>query len=64
MFSKGSTWPPKRSARTRVFSGSLPPALTDRLDGGRPPSESVAIAHADSRPTESHWESVIDRATD
>jgi len=64
MFSKGTTWPPKRLARTRVFSGSLPPALNDGLDGGRPPSESAAVAHGDSRPTETHWESVIDRATD
>jgi len=64
MFSKGTTWPPQRPARTRVFSGCLPPALNDRLEGGRPHSESGAVAHADGRPTESDWDSVIDRATD
>ena len=64
MFSKGTTMPPKAPARSRVFSGSMPPTTTDRKDSGRSPSESAAVAHGDSRPTESHWESVIDRATD
>jgi hypothetical protein len=41
----------------------MTPNIADR-ESGRSPSESVAVAHGDSRPIESHWESVIDRATD
>jgi len=64
MFSKGTTWPPKARARVRVSSRSMALMDTDRLESGRSPSESAAVALGDSRPTESHWESVIDRATD
>ena len=64
MFSKGTTWPPRTSAGTRVTSGSMAPTLGDRLENGRPPSESAAVAHGDGRPTESQWDAVIDRATD
>jgi hypothetical protein len=63
MFSKGTTWPPKAPTRAGAFSEATSP-VTDRLESGRPPSESPAIAHGDSRTTESDWESVIDRATD
>jgi len=47
-------------------SPAITPTFTDRIaEGGRSPSEpAVAGAQGDSRPTESHWESVIDRATD
>src|SRR6185436_7345237 len=64
MFSKGSTSPPSTPARTRALSGSMVPGGTDRGDGARSTSESAVVAHSDSRPIESHWESVIDRATD
>jgi hypothetical protein len=64
MLSKGTTWPPKGPAPTRAFSGSMPPVTKDRLESGRSPSESPAITNGDSRPTDSDWESVIDRATD
>jgi hypothetical protein len=64
MFSKGTTWPPKAPTRTRVSSESLAPTITDGMEGGRSPSESAAGAHGDGRTMESHWESVIDRATD
>jgi hypothetical protein len=64
MFSKGTTWPPKRPTRARVFSESMAPTITDRLESGRSPSEAAAVAPGDGRPTESQWESVIDRATD
>jgi len=50
--------------RARVFSESKTPTITDWLEGGRSPSESAAVAHGEGRITESHWESVIDRATD
>jgi len=64
MFSKGTTWPPKVPTGTQAFSGSMTPKITDRLDGGRSPAESPAVASGDTRPAESHWESIIDRATD
>jgi hypothetical protein len=64
MFSKGTTWPPKVPTQANVISGSKPPAFNDRLDSGRLPSESPAGAAGESRPAESHWESIIDRATD
>jgi hypothetical protein len=63
MFSKGTTWPPKRPTRARVSSESKAPTITDRLESGRSPSASAA-AHGDGRTTQSHWETVIDRATD
>jgi hypothetical protein len=62
MFSKGSTAPPTGPAR--VFSGSKAPSSADRVESGRSSSESAVVAHGDSRPIESHWEAVIDRATD
>jgi hypothetical protein len=64
MLSKGTTWPPKTPARARVSSGPTPPKGTDGREGGRSPSESTAAATGDNRSNESHWESVIDRATD
>jgi hypothetical protein len=64
MFSKGTTWPPKSPSRARVFSGSMTQAMTDRVESGRSPSEPAAVANSDRRATESHWEAVIDRATD
>jgi len=65
MFSKGTTWPPKAPTRARIFSEPAAPTVTDGLESGRSPSESTTtMAHGDSRPSESHWESVIDRATD
>jgi predicted NAD-dependent protein-ADP-ribosyltransferase YbiA (DUF1768 family) len=64
MFSKGTTWPPKAPTRARVFSEAVAPTITERLESGRSPSESAAAAHGDSGTMESHWESVIDRATD
>jgi len=65
MFSIGTTWPPRVPTRART-SPAITPTFTDRMaEGGRSPSEpAVAGAQGDSRPTESHWESVIDRATD
>jgi hypothetical protein len=62
MFSKASTSSP--GTRASSVSGSKTPTINDRLENGRSPSESAATAHGDSRPVESHWESVIDRATD
>jgi hypothetical protein len=64
MFNKGTTWPPRVPTRARAFSGSQTPTPTDRLDGSRAPADSATVAQGESRPTESHWESVIDRATD
>jgi hypothetical protein len=64
MFSKGTTWPPKVPTQTHAFSGSMTPKTTDRLDSGRSPVESPATPSGDTRPGESHWESIIDRATD
>jgi hypothetical protein len=64
MFSKGTTRPPKAPTRAHVFSEAMAPTSNDRLEGGRSPSESAAVAYGDSGTTESHWESVIDRATD
>jgi hypothetical protein len=64
MFSKGTTWPPKVPTQSNVRSGSNQPKITDRLDSGRSPSDSQVTATGDSRPAESHWESIIDRATD
>jgi hypothetical protein len=63
MFSKGSTSPSPAPVRARAVSGTMTPSIADR-ESGRSPSESAAVAHGDSRPIESHWESVIDRATD
>jgi len=65
MFSIGTTWPPRTPARARI-SPAITPTFTDRMvENGRSPSDAaMAGAPADSRPTESHWESVIDRATD
>jgi hypothetical protein len=65
MFSIGTTWPPSTRARARI-APALKPTFTDRVvEGGRSPSDAaVAGAPADSRPTDPHWESVIDRATD
>jgi hypothetical protein len=42
----------------------MAPTTTDRLETGRPPPQSEVVAHGDGRATESHWDSVIDRATD
>ena len=64
MFSKGTTWPPRTSARLRVSARSSAPAVTDRQESGGSSTESAAVANDDSRTTESHWDSVIDRATD
>ena len=64
MFNKGTTWPPRAQTPGRAFSGSKKPMNSDRLDSSRAPSESAAVAQGESRPTESHWEAVIDRATD
>jgi hypothetical protein len=64
MFNKGTTWPPRVPTRARALSGSQTSAINDRRDGAQSPAESAATTQADSRPTESHWESVIDRATD
>jgi hypothetical protein len=64
MFSKGTTWPPKVPTRARDASGTTPPKSTDGRERGRSPSESTVAATGDNRSNESHWESVIDRATD
>lgn len=64
MLNKGTTWPPRVPTRARVLSGSQTSPITDRVDGARSPAESAAVAQGESRPAESHWESVIDRATD
>jgi len=64
MFDKGTTWPPRNAARARQFSGSKAPTITDGQERARASSEPAAAAPGDSRPTEAHWQSVIDRATD
>jgi hypothetical protein len=64
MFSKGTTWPPTAPTRKHAPSGSIAPTSADRLENGRSSSEPAAVTPSDSRQTESHWESVIDRATD
>jgi hypothetical protein len=64
MFSKGTSWPPKAPTHARGSSESIPPTTTDRSESARSSSESTAAAHGEGRTTESHWESVIDRATD
>jgi len=63
MFSKGSTWPPATTTRPRVFSGTMTPAISDRQESGRPATESAG-GRGDSRPMESDWDAIIDRATD
>jgi len=42
----------------------MAPSITDTLENVRSPAESTAAPHGDKRPTESHWDAVIDRATD
>lgn len=64
MLSKGTTWPPRTPARTHAVSGSTIPATPDPQENSRSTSESLAITHGDSRPVDSQWESIIDRATD
>jgi hypothetical protein len=64
MLNKGTTWPPRSPARAQVSSGSNAPTITDRVDPARSASESAANTRGESRPTESHWEAIIDRATD
>jgi hypothetical protein len=63
MLNKGTTWPPRVPTHARVLSGSQTSTISDR-DGARSPAESAATTQGESRPAESHWESVIDRATD
>jgi hypothetical protein len=64
MLDKGTTWQPRVPTRTRVLSGSQTSTIGERVDRAGSPAESPAAAQGESRPAESHWESVIDRATD
>jgi hypothetical protein len=64
MLNKGTTWPPRSPARAQVLSGSKDTTTTDRLDRALSASQSATDAHGESRPAESHWEAIIDRATD
>jgi len=54
---------PNGSARTRSSSGILSHLTIDRREGGRPTDADTAPPSV-RRPTESHWEWIIDRATD
>jgi hypothetical protein len=56
---------PKTPSRPRVPAESmtLPLSVDQPLESHRASSSSTS-GHAQSRPPESHWESVIDRATD
>jgi len=65
MFSIRTPWPPRTPVRARI-SPAITPTFTDRMvESGRSPSDAaVAGTQGDNRPTESQWESVIDRATD
>jgi len=64
MFSKGSKSSPMTSPRASAFSAAVTSHIADQKESNRSSSDSAAVAHSDSRPIESHWESVIDRATD
>jgi hypothetical protein len=64
MLTKTTTWPPGAPQRARSSSGSTGPAISDRLEAARSQSGSAAAAPGETRPAESHWESLIDRATD
>lgn len=58
------TLSPKAPAEARTSSGATQQAAADRGDGGRSSSEAKKPTTSVRRPTESHWESIIDLATD
>jgi hypothetical protein len=64
MLSKGTTRPSGAPQRAPAAPGSKASTITDRRDEPRSASESAAVARGEGAPAESHWESVIDRATD
>jgi hypothetical protein len=51
-------------SRMRAPSGSLPRLVIDQREGGGQPAEDAKVTTNVRRPTESHWEWIIDRATD
>ena len=51
-------------ARTRTFSGASSQVTIEQRDGGRPLAGTDDVAINVRRATESHWEWIIDRATD
>jgi len=64
MDTKRITTPPKSHAGSRPFSGATSAPTTDGREGGRPSSDAATLTTSVRRPTESHWEWIIDRATD
>ncbi|HEY8923571.1 MAG TPA: hypothetical protein VIU64_04260 [Polyangia bacterium] len=52
------------SSRTGTPSGSHSPYQLDRREGIRHPVDASDLTTHLRRPTESHWEWIIDRATD
>lgn len=64
MDTKRITTAPKSSAGTRPFSGATSQPTHDGREGGRPSSDGAKLTTSVRRPTESHWEWIIDRATD
>lgn len=64
MYKNKRSWSPNASAWARVFVKSTTPATTEGAELARAPLEAAPVGSADSRSTESHWEAVIDRATD
>jgi len=65
MYKNRRTWSPNASAWARVFANAAAQVTTDGPETPRPPSEAAPAGSGDGRRlTDSHWECVIDRATD
>lgn len=60
-----TTWLPTATPGAQPFSNSKAQTTSDRLGSQQhPPSKPSTVKPREPRPTESHWELIIDRATD
>jgi len=64
MYKNRRTWSPNASAWARVFVRSNTPATTEAGNTSRSLSEAATVESGESRPTDSDWDSIVDRATD
>ena len=55
---------PKAPAGPRAYPGTIASVTVDRREGSRASYDPDKATTSVRRPTESHWEWIIDRATD